>query len=470
MTLRPYQERAVAAVRECWARGARRVLLACPTGGGKTACMARLVADSPTIWVAHRRELLQQAAERLRGEFGHDHVGVAAPGFPREPGARIQVSTVQTLLARDWRPAADLLVWDEAHHAPADAFAAVAASYDGARHLGATATPCRQDGRPLGDCYDALVVGAQYSELLRDRHLVSCRVFQPPEVLGGDLAQEPLAAYQRIAAGERAFLFVSGVRYAEQQAAAFCAAGVPAAAVHAGPPTGRRDEALRRFRAGDLRVLANCAIFTEGTDVPEASTIILARACQHVGLYLQIVGRALRPSPGKDRATLIDLTGASVRHGLPTQDREYSLTGEPISEGEGAALRVCQKCGLTFASAPPCPACGYAPPKEAPPPPRIWSLELREVYAGVDTPPEAMVREWARLRALAASKGWSLAWAARQYKKLFSEPPPLADSERRAIYAADAAFAASKGWRPGWAKHRYRELCGAWPARPGVGA
>lgn len=465
MTLRPYQSRALAQLDAAFAAGKRRVVVVAPPGAGKGTLAAHLLAEAAArggrgLFLVHRREIVLDIAERVRDVA--PSVGVLLAGSDTDPHAEIQVASVQTLLARETRPAADLIVADEAHHYKSADWGGVLHAYPDARIVGFTATPERADGQPLGDVFEQLVVAARYSELLVAGHLVPCRVFQPPEALGRDLAQEPLDAYRKIAPGSLAFCFVGGVQYAETQAAAFRAAGIPAAAIHAKTRAGPRDEALRQFRAGALRVLCNYGVYTEGTDVPEAQTVILARACAHPSTYLQITGRALRPHPSKQHATLIDLTGASLRHGLPTEDRTYSLDGHAISEA-GAPLCVCQKCGLTFAGAPPCPGCGFVPERSAPPPPRIYSLELREVYAGSDTPPDAMAREWGRLRGLASSRGWSLGWAVREYRKLFTHLPLVSRDEQAAIYRADVAFAASKGWKPGWAAYRYRELFGAWP-------
>lgn len=468
MILRPYQDRAVRELSAAFESGKRRVVLVAPPGAGKGSLAAFLLAESARrgergLFLVHRREIVLDIANRVRA-LAPDDVGVILAGHDAEPYARIQVASVQTVLARESPPAADIVVADECHHYRSSDWGSVLAAYPDARVVGFTATPERADGQALGDVFESLIVVAHYSELLADGHLVQCRVFQPPEALGRNLAQEPLAAYQKIAPGSRAFLFVGGVRYAEEQAAAFSAAGVPTAAIHANVPAAVRDQALQRFKDGDLRVLANYGVYTEGTDVPEASTIILARACQHASVYLQITGRGLRPHPSKDHAILIDLTGASLRHGLPTVDRHYSLTGRAIADS-GAPLCVCQQCGLTFAGLPPCPGCGYIAPREAPPPPRIYSLELREVYAGVDTPDAAKDREWQRLRTLCQEKAWSLGWAVGEYRKLFGDllPVGFTEDDRRAVYSGFLRRAGEKGYKEGWAKYRYREMFGCWP-------
>ena len=471
LELRPYQARALDAVAQQHQSGHRSVCLVLPTGSGKTFVGARHVAERRCLWVAHRRELVSQAAVALRRELGYGAVGAIAPGLERVPEAAVQVASIQTLLAREGvRPPADVLVLDEAHHYLADQFRTILASYPEARVLGLTATPERGDGKPLGDVFGSLVVGAHYSELLADGHLVPCRVYQPPAAMGSrELAQDPLAAYRRYVDGQRAFVFVSSVQIAREQAKAFCEAGVPAGVISYETAASDRVLTLRRFADGDLRALVNVYALTEGVDVPAASACILARGCDHAGMYLQIAGRILRPAPGKAEATLVDLTGASLRHGLPTLDRAYSLEGEGIRQAAGAALRNCLRCGACYPSQPgPCPECGYLEPVRTPPPPKIYSLELREVFAGQDTPSDAKAREYMRLRAIQQERGFKLYWVQREYKKLFGEAPVITDAsreERDEELARLVAFAASRGYKQGFAAVRYREMFGAWPPR-----
>ena len=472
LTLRPYQSRAVEAVRRQWASGVRSVCLVLPTGGGKTVTATELCSPfARVLWIAHRRELIEQAAESLRrGRWGRSRVGLIAPRHTYVPAAPIQVATVQTLLARSrQRPSADLVVWDECHHERAESYSRITAAYPDALQLGLTATPERSDGKPLGDGFSGLVVGATYSELLEDGHLVPCRVYQPPESIGKRaLAQDPLDAYQRYTAGQSAFVFVASVALARETARRFTGAGVPAAVVECHTPPDERVRALRAFADGSVRVLVNVATLTEGVDIPRASACILARGCSHVGLYLQIAGRILRPAPGKSEATLVDLTGASLTHGLPTADRAYSLSGDGICSASVASLRNCLQCGAVFPSRPgPCPICGYDPPRREPPPPRIYSLELREVFAGPATPQEAKRREHDRLRALARERGWAPYWVVREYRKLFGEDPVLDDAtedERMAELRSLVRIQRERGHKPGFVGVRYRAMFERYPS------
>jgi DNA repair protein RadD len=421
------------------------------------------------LWVVHTRELVMQAADRM--QKAGLRVGIIAPGFPYDTDAEVQVATIQTLSAKeDVRPPADLFVWDEAHHAKAEEWAKLAAHYSGAFHLGLTATPERQDGKPLGDMFDALVVAAQYSELLKAGHLVNCRVYQPPSIFGNGLAQDPLVALQRYAPeGSRGFVFNASVALANETAAKFTAAGIATEAISFKAPGWQRAMFLEQFAQKKLAYLTNQNVLTEGVDVPDAQVCMLASACSHVSGFLQKVGRVLRPSAGKPHAIVIDLSGATLIHGMPTEDRIYSLDGKGIKRTSVAPMKSCPQCGATILAAyPVCPECSYEFPRAQRKGPRIYDLALVEVYAGAETPEDAKRREYKRLRALQKSRGFSLYFVVKSYKDLFGVAPTIddaTDAERHEELQRLNALAASKGFKSGFAKVRYKQLFGQWPAR-----
>lgn len=358
------------------------------------------------------------------------------------------------------------------HHYVADEWQKFHAAYAGVFTIGLTATPERMDGRPLGDMFDGLVVGAHYSELLAGGHLVPCTTYAPEtgEKLASGVALDPVDAYLKFAGGERGFLFTNRVDTAELLAKRFCEVGVPAAAISERTPKGDRARIMAEFKAGDLRLLTNVAVLTEGVDVPDAAVCVLASPCSHQGGFLQKVGRVLRPAPGKTHARLIDLVGAVFSHGLPTEDRAYNLDGdEGISREADAipALSTCQACGCVYPAGRKCPACGFAPAYE-PPTVVVHNIALREVYAGKLTPTAAKRSEFDRLVALAKRNRWSLGWVAKEYLKLFEEEPlpyfqKFDRDEKRAEYERLLALATEKGFQRGWAAHRYRALFGVWP-------
>lgn len=479
-TLRDYQRIAIENVEKQISDGSRAVCLVSCTGSGKTTMGAEvarryIAAGKRVLWLAHRNELIKQAAQRLQGE-GIRYVGVVAPWSAPSPHAPCQVASLQTLAARpDFRPAADLIVADECHHLLATEFRAIHSSpeYEQATTVGLTATPERSDGQALGDIFDSLVVAATYSQLIAAGHILPCKVFQPPERLQKDLAQDPVLAYQRYTPGQKAFCFTNSVQQAKDIAAEFNAAGVSAAVVEAKTPAGTRAEILRRFEFGDLQVICNAYILTEGYDAPAASVCILARKCGHVTPYLQMCGRVLRPFPGQFLATLIDLTGASLKptHGLPTEDREYSLEGRGIRRLLTEQIRSCPKCGMVVEPGQMVcdnieittgELCGFRWVPGVRTPPRYLSLELREVYAGTETPEPAKRREWERL----LSKG-TLAQAAVKFRETFGHPSPyvteIPEETRRQEYRRLRKVGRIRGYSDGWVAHQFKAALGAFP-------
>jgi DNA repair protein RadD len=342
--LREYQEKAVASVIAAHESGAKSVLLVAPTGAGKTVMSVRLVAHAiargdRVLFVVHRRELVLNAVHRMKA--ADHHVGAVMPGAPVDRDAPIQVTSVQSLVTWSEREAVDFayVVVDEAHHYADNEWSAMIGRIGAARMVGLTATPERADGSPLGDLFEKLVVAATYTELLDQGHIVPCAVVRPENQTsdGAEIAQDPLAAYLEWTPGTSAMVFVRRVAEGEDLCRRFIEAGVSAVMIHADMPLRKRDAALSRLRSGKLTVAINVFTLTEGVDVPCVRTIVLARSCDHVSTYLQIVGRALRPFDGKRYSTLIDLTGASYRHGMPTDDRNYALSGRGMSGGNPRA-------------------------------------------------------------------------------------------------------------------------------------
>ncbi len=381
MKLRPNQERPIDDLRTAYRRGKLRPLLVAPTGFGKTVVAAHIIQSAGALgnralFVAPRRELIAQTVRKLADAGVWDVRVIQAANDIGRPDAPVIVGSIQTLTLPRWLgrlPTADLVIADEAHHMAAEQWSKLADAYPSARWLGLTATPERADGKALGDIFDDLIVAASVGELMElhdqdsTQGLVRCRVFGPPvgELETGQLALDPVTAYQQHGDNELAVVFCVTVKHAERVVADFIAAGISAAVVTGTTPAAERAELLRRWADGEIRVVANCGVLTEGFDLPALSVCILARRFGHAGLYLQCVGRVLRPSPGKARATVIDLCGSSIKHGPPDMPRIYSLDGKAIqSAGGREAIRQCPRCAAVFLAGPThCPQCGAELPR-----------------------------------------------------------------------------------------------------------
>lgn len=245
-------------------------------------------------------------------------------------GPNVTVHTIQGLLASGVSLAGHDVVWlDEAHHYVGSSWEGVWGLLGPATAvLGVTATPARADGKGLGARFRSLVCAANYSQLLADGYLTPCDVVRPRTT---DPAQAYLQhapySHDRPAPG---IIFTPTKRTARHAVNNLQAAGVRAAAIDADTSDRERRRVIGDYSQGRLDVLASPAALAEGFDSPRAQVCVLARPCHSESVYLQCVGRVLRPYPGKDRALLVDCAGASLRHGHPTTDRVYSLQGRGI--------------------------------------------------------------------------------------------------------------------------------------------
>lgn len=420
LTLRPHQSRALDALREKLRAGSRAPLLVSPTGSGKSviaAAIASLHLSKPSrsvVAIVPRLQLVEQLSADLAREC---------------PEGGWSVRTIQALQQSGERPPATLLIADEAHHYVSAEWLPVVQHYradPACTVLGLTATPCRGDGTALGHAYDSLTVAATVRELTGAGYLVPCDVIGPG-ARSGAMAEDPVAAYVTHGGGRRCIVFARDMAHSRLLASRFVAKGIACASVESDLSDDARAEALDRFRRGVVRVLVNCQILTEGFDDPSVEVVVLARGCAHAGTFLQIVGRGLRISPatGKARCTVLDLHGVVHDHGLPDDDRAYSLTGEAIAVADtGLAIRQCPQCGQVFRAeefaAVGCPGCGYK--IRARKDPAVRRQEMKLVRAAHT--PEKRAAEWASLQKAERARGYKRGWAANVYRSRYGGSPP----------------------------------------------
>jgi len=392
--LRPYQQQAISDLRMAYRNGSAAPLLVAPTGMGKTVVFAAITQAAAArgrqvLILVHRRELIHQASAKLAA-IGVDH-GVIAAGIT-PANASVQVASVQTLIRRLDRAAApDLIIIDEAHHAVSRSWRTVIDHWPNSLLLGVTATPIRQDGRGLGSMFDQLVLGPSTAELIVTGYLTPARIYAPPPVAdltgihrrAGDYAIDEAADrmdrptvtgdaithYQRIGAGQSAIAFCCNVKHATSVCDAFNAAGIGSSTLLGN--TTDRDALVTRFAAGEIQVLVTVDVVSEGFDCPGAAVAILLRPTQSLGLYLQQIGRVLRPATGKAAAIILDHVGNVHRHGWPDDVRTWTLADRERRAGStgqpAPSVRTCPKCFAAFKPAPLCPCCGAT----CAPPPRV---------------------------------------------------------------------------------------------------
>jgi DNA repair protein RadD len=353
LTLRPYQAEAIVSIERAFGVNTRALYVA-PTGSGKGEVIARVTEATAArgeraLVLVHRIELVEQISTALRRRCV-EH-GAIAPRFPTSDHD-VQIAMVATFARRIelWRDRFDLIVIDEAHHAVAGLWGAAIASQPRARIFDVTATPERLDGRGLRDVFDTLIIGPSTRELINDGCLSRFVIYEPmrgpdltrARIRAGDFATEDIRTamgsvvitaavteYQRLCPGLSAVVFCVDTAHSKTVAERFRAAGVRAAHIDGETAATERRRAIDGLGNGSLDVLCNCDLISEGLDIPAIGGVILLRPTQSLALYLQQVGRALRPARGKDRALILDFAGNVARHGMPDAPRDWSLDAKP---------------------------------------------------------------------------------------------------------------------------------------------
>lgn len=348
--LRPYQIEAVEAVVAARRAGVRRMVLALPTGAGKTVIFAELIrrARFPVLVLAHRDELLAQARDKIAAALQRvgDPRAVAIEQGKHEAsrGASVVVASIRSLhsqrigralAGRDIR----LVIYDECHHAIATENMRVLETI-GVRDpqwpgtlVGCTATTRRADGRGLGELFERIVYERSIRQMIDGgwlRPLKGLRVdtgvdLSPLVLRGDDFDDDELAervdvetrnqlvarSIQELARDRRTIAFCVGIRHAEHLCAALHRVGVRAGIVTGEMPKDARAATLAAFRAGKLQVITNVGVLTEGFDDPGVSAIAMVRPTRSEAVYLQCVGRGMRLDPGARDCLVLDFVDLS---------------------------------------------------------------------------------------------------------------------------------------------------------------
>ena len=372
-SLRDYQQDLVSKTFAAWSGGKRKVLLQLSTGGGKTIIFSTMASEftcrgEGVLVVAHREELILQAADKL-AITTRVQPGIIKAGY-RQTDSLLQIGSIQTLTRRKIYPKAELVIVDEAHHSTAASYRKLLDAYDNALILGVTATPRREDGYGLRDVFEHLVCSITTKELialgyLTDYKLIAGfkysqhRVPQKRDFTKKELEQvasdykpeEILKQWQNFCTGKKTILFAVNVMHSKAIATKFRAVGIAAEHLDGDTPPDERKAILNRFKSGITTLISNCAILTEGFDCPDAEAVVIARPTSSVTLWLQMIGRVLRPSPDKDYATILDMTDNWFRLGRPCDNRQWSL--DPVScDPDTLGVRCCPSCHHVFKPMP----------------------------------------------------------------------------------------------------------------------
>ena len=342
--LRPYQQQARDRIHAEWDAGHTRTLLVLPTGTGKTIVFASVAADQVragdrVLILAHRGELLEQAADKLQRSTGLVSAVEKAESTCLDSWFRVVVGSVQTLqrtarLERFPQDYFGTIIIDEAHHAITDGYRRILDYFSGAKVLGVTATPDRGDMRNLGEVFDSLAFEYKLTDAIKEGYLCKIMAQTIPLQLditsvtmsGGDYAVgdlgtaldpylEQIAAEMAVRCKDRkTVVFLPLIRTSQKFRDLLNAHGFRAAEVNG--QSADRKEVLADFDAGKYNVLCNSMLLTEGWDCPSVDCVVVLRPTKVRSLYSQMVGRGTRLSPGKTDLLLLDFLWMTDKHEL----------------------------------------------------------------------------------------------------------------------------------------------------------
>ena len=351
MELREYQKRSIREIFDAWnpqKENLKRILFQMPTGTGKTTVFSQIVKkavekNKKVLLVAHRAELVEQIVNRL-SEFKIE-AGIISANFAPNEALDIQVASIQTLNRR-CKPEAEIIIIDECHHAKAATYQTLWGIYPDSWFLGVTATPWRLSGDGFTEQFDKLICLENLSYYFDNNYLVKIKhmvsgipdLSKVPKrmkdydlkILNNVMMENKLMAnlvesYKQHALGKRMIVFAVDVAHSMEITYRYNQEGIPAEHLDANTPKEKRKNILDKFRKGEILIISNVEIISEGFDVPSCDAVQLARPTKSLALYLQQVGRCMRTAPGKEIGLVLDNAGLWLEHGLSFIDRNWQL-------------------------------------------------------------------------------------------------------------------------------------------------
>lgn len=363
-TLRAYQQTAKESIFSAW-DDCNTVMFQMPTGTGKTRLFTSIISDikawgilrsidAKILIIAHRVELIEQISESLE-KYKIDH-GLIAGGKVRDLSKPVQVASIQTIThhsnisaAKDLN--ANFIIIDEAHHSTANSYKKLWMMYPRAKFLGVTATPWRMNNSGFCELYDKLILSKPIKEFIQEGWLAPYNYYSIKENCAltnqinninefdveGDYKVSALEnvvdtsrirallldSYLKYAKGKKGIIYSISRKHSDHICAEFRDAGVNAVRIDSQTPREERRLYVKRFKAGQIDIIVNVDIFSEGFDCPDIEFIQLARPTKSLVKYLQQVGRGLRPIAGKTRCLILDNVGLHLAFGLPDAEQTW---------------------------------------------------------------------------------------------------------------------------------------------------
>jgi len=458
--LRDYQRKAIEDIRSAFLKGRKKILLVAPTGSGKTVIASSMIEKTKqnqnfSLFVAHRRELVMQCSKKL-AEFEIPH-GVIMANKSGNVFADVQVVSIQTFASRihkdDFiKPQAQLIILDEAHRSTSSSFRKLIAEYPEAYVIGLTATPCRSDGKGLGNIYEELIECGNIRDLTKQGFLVPTRIVAPSipdlqdiRIIAGDYEKSSLdkkmntpklvgdivSHWIKFGENRPTVVFAVSIAHSKYIANIFKQNGVPSGHIDGEMPEIERERQLQKLNNGEIKILSNCMVLTEGWDQPKVSCVIIARPTKSYSLYLQMVGRSLRPALNKKDTLIIDHSGCVYEHGFPEDTPNWQLKTTTSKEKKKKEPKpideqpfTCVKCDTVYKPTkeePECPNCSFIPTKKE----QIILIQQGRLVELPKIKPNAQDKEnfYAQLVYYAKQKGYKEGWASWTFKRKYGHFP-----------------------------------------------
>lgn len=463
-----------------------KVLVVAPTGTGKTTIAVALVNSlgKKVLCLSHRNEIVGQTQSRF--EAKGCSVGVVTDSIP---DTQIIVASIQKMSRRPPVEGIELIIIDEAHRATAPTYRKVIDMHPNAQVVGLTATPFRTDGTGLGHIFEHMIVAATPIQMIEQGYILKPRILVPRkfdyytmkkkgrdidvDIFADEVAihicGEIVEHYQRKAAGRTAIVFCCNITHSKIQAQKFNDAGIPAAHLDGTTPAKERESTLQALNCGDIQVVCNVGILTEGVDLPSLGVAIVARPTLSAGLYLQMVGRIVRPLENKETPLVLDHAGCTYEHGFPWAHREFTLEDglkDMRRKRKEIRCRVCGYCGAAnVVNKVYCNSCdrslGMTLPNVEEAPCDLIEIEdntamVKNCHCGDAVKIAARAGEFRVLLECTANKQHLSRW-------IILSPAKVTKNQKRDEYNRLLNICRQRGYNKGWAAHKYRDVFGVWP-------